>query len=285
MWRIIEFFGRYGNIVLFLFLEILSLSIIISFNSRQSFAFQKFSHEFSGTFSALSHQVSSYFSLSNQNLKLQKENARLHEEAIILRQEVLSYKYRFPYRRDFVFSSDTLLALNYYDFIPARVINNSLNQNYNYLTLNKGEIHGIQKNMGVISPTGIAGMVISVSKNFSLALSVLNKNFRLSARVTSNRNVGSLSWDGNNPDFGFLDFIPQTSPLSVGDTVLTSGYSSVFPEDFMIGTVFKVDETNHTGFYNIKVKFSTSFHKIDQVYLVKTKDRSELDSLEAGRAR
>ena len=220
MWRIIEFFGRYGNIVLFLFLEILSILIIISFNERQSFAFQKFSHEFSGIFSDWNRQVSAYFSLGEQNLKLQEENARLNEASVLLRQEVAAYKHRFPYRRDFIFSSDTLIALNYFDFLPARVINNSLNQNYNYLTLNKGEIHGIKKNMGVISPGGIAGMVISVSKNFSLALSVLNKNFRLSARVTSNRNVGSLSWDGGDPDYGNLDFIPQTSPLNVGDTLL-----------------------------------------------------------------
>ena len=285
MWRIIEFFGRYGNILLFLFLEILSLLTIISFNEKQNFAFQKFSHEISGKFSGWNHRVSSYFFLGEQNLKLQEENARLNEESVLLRQKVANYQYRFPYSRDFIFSSDSLLALNYFDFIPARVINNSLNQNYNYLTLDKGEIHGIKKNMGIISPTGIAGMVISVSKNFSIALSVLNKNFRLSARVTSNRNVGSLSWDGSSPDFGHLDFIPQTSPLEVGDTVLTSGYSSVFPEDYMVGTVSRVDETNHTGFYNIEVKFSTNFHSLDQVYFVKSQDRSELDSLEAGRAR
>lgn len=272
--------SRSGTLILFILLELISFVLIVTLNPKQSSSFQKSAHELGGSFSEARHSVFSYFSLTKQNLGLQDENARLNSEIVKLRQKVIAYRFRFPYSREYAFPQDSLMAVNHYSLIPARVINNSTQYDYNYLTLNKGAAHGIEKNMGVFSPSGVAGVVISVSQHYSLAQSVLNKNFHLSARVRSNQSIGTLSWEGGDPNEGLLNFIPQTSPLSLGDTVLSSGYSGVFPEDFMIGVVSRIKENQHTGFYNISVRFSTQFRSLDQVYLIKHQFRNEIDSLE-----
>jgi rod shape-determining protein MreC len=134
--------------------------------------------------------------------------------------------------------------------------------------------------MGIISPDGIVGLVTHVSQNYSLALSLLNKKFRVSAKLQGKQNVGTMSWDGHKPNQGILMYIPQTSEIAIGDTVVTSGYSSVFPEDFVVGTVSGFDTDEQDGFFHIRVDLASDFRSLGNVFLVEHHQQAEIDSLE-----
>lgn len=279
MWRIIQFFSKYGNLILFISLELTAFLLVVNLNQKQKRLFDGFVLEISGSIHETNTAVLNYFNLKNENKKLQAENIRLKNELLTTRDELYNYKFQVPLQTRFSLLPDSAFPVEKFDFIPCRSINSTYSKNYNYITLDKGENHGVEKGMGLISPEGIAGMVVSTSPNFSIALSALNKKFRMSARLLGNRNIGTLSWSGGEPEYGILEYIPQTSPLQEGDTVVTSGYSTIFPENFMAGIVHSFDKDNHDGFYNIKVRFFTDFRSMDALYLVKNRNKAELDSL------
>jgi rod shape-determining protein MreC len=166
-----------------------------------------------------------------------------------------------------------------YTYTQARIINNSVNRQYNYITLNRGKNHGIRPEMAVISSQGIVGMVYSASGNFSTVISVLNRDFRLSAKIKKNNYFGSLSWDGNNPRTAILSEIPYHVNIQKGDTIVTSGYSTIFPEGILVGTVtsFEVEESN---FFRIEVELSVDFNQLNWVYVIRNLLEEEQNHLE-----
>ncbi|MCB9234575.1 MAG: rod shape-determining protein MreC [Bacteroidia bacterium] len=280
MWRILQFFTRNGNLLLFIGLEVISFALIVNLNQKQHKIFHGFSMEFSGGLHQIRSSITGYFNLSHENEKLLSQNAKLKTELIRFRDELNTYKFRTPLRSNFSLLPDSLMPEPGFEFIPCQAINNSIRKNYNYITINKGSRNGVMMGMGVISPEGVAGRVIAVSKNYSVALSVLNKRFKLSSRLLSNRNTGTLSWDGGDPYHAILEFIPQTSPLEVNDTVVTSGFTTVFPPGYLIGRVSSFDKETNDGFYNIRVELNTDFGKLENLYVVSQKFRAEIDSLE-----
>ena len=279
MWRIIQFFTRFGNLILFLSLEFIALFLVISLNQDQKQLFEKFSLEVSAGIHEVNDGIYGYFNLRNENDKLQDQNRLLEIKRLKYENKITLLQNRFPDSLKFTIIPDTLFPAERFDFLPSRAINNTTDRNYNYITLDKGTKHGAEKGMGIISPEGIAGQVIGVSSNYSIGLSVLNKKFKLSCRVLKNRNIGSLSWKGDADHLASLEYIPRTSPLKVGDTVVTSGFSTIFPENFMVGTIESFDEDSHDGFYNIKVKLATDYRSLDVLYMVKNVHKAEIDSL------
>lgn len=321
MWRIIRFLGRFGNLILVLFLELVALLIVITVNKPQREISQGVFSEFSGTFSKVQSSVSGYFNLDTENEKLMEQNARLEQDILSLRDSLHAYRYRLLPGIEFLSKRDsaTLAALGVdpklltpemvpdttadgrdtlveiripvdqlpvggYGFLPARAINNSVNLNYNYITLDKGSRNGVEMDMGVISPEGVAGQVVGVSQNFSLVMSVLNKKFRSSVRLSGNSNMGVLSWDGDDAGLAKLEFIPQTSTIRKGDTVETTGFSTVFPPNYMVGTVAEFNKEDQDGFYNITVELSANFRTLDNLFLVRHAYKKEIDELESEKA-
>ena len=281
MWRVVEFLGKFGNILLFLFLELFSFIIIINVNSEHSKISQSFFLQVSGKLNQLNASITEYFSLGWENEKLQTENTGLKTRIQQLTNELNAWKSTAMKDSGFSLLPDSVIPSMGFYFMPCKAINNSTDHNYNYITLNKGARHGVVKDMGLVSPQGIAGRVIEVSTDYSLALSVLNQKFKQSAKLLRIQNVGTLSWDGMNPSFALLNYIPQTSGLHVGDTVVTSGYGSTFPENFMIGTVDNFDTHDQNGFYFIKVKLSTDLRSVGNLYFVGHHDKPQIDSLES----
>ena len=280
MWRILEFITRYGNFLLFVLLEVVALWLVINLNPRQKNVFEGISLEVTGYFHKRYASITGYFDLANENRKLTVQNEMLGQELDRSRQMLMSYKYRVPYDKEFLAIHDSLLPDYEFDFIPCRAINHTYDRNYNYLTLNRGRRHGIHMGMGIISPEGVVGVVIGVSQNYSRALSLLNKNTRISARQLNKNNVGAVTWNGGNPRAANLEFIPQTATLKLGDTIVTSGYSTVFPEKFIIGFIESFDKNNHDGFYNIKIELAANFLGLDNLYIVQHLHQTEIDSLE-----
>ena len=259
--------------------------------------------EFSGSLGKFQTGVKEYFNLGGENEKLLARNAKLEADILRLRDSINAFRHGYPQhagfmllpdsvRKDSLMMSkiltpgiqDTLLPVEAFSFIPCRAVNNTVRLNYNYITLDKGRKHGVRLDMGVISPDGIAGQVIGVSENFSLALSVLNRKFRLSAEILHNNNVGTLNWKGGSAEVATLDFIPQTSRIKVGDTVITTGYGTVFPPDYLIGTVQSFNTDEQDGFYQIEVDLATNFNALHHLFLVNfiyPEEMIALDSLKS----
>lgn len=281
MWRVVEFLAKYGNLLLFLFLQLVSFLIIINVNSPHRETSQAVLLQLSGKVSAAYSSVTNYFGLGAENERLQAENTELKNRLLALSNELDAWKSTTRVPNSFSVLPDSLIPSMGYYFMPCKAINNTTDHNYNYITLNKGARHGVTKGMGVLSPQGVAGRVIEVSHDYSLALSVLNLKFKLSCKLLRIQGLGVLSWDGSKPEIALLNDIPQTSGLQEGDTVVTSSYGTTFPENFMVGRVSHFDTRNGDGTYYIEVELSSQFRSLNNLYLVGHRDAPQLDSLEA----
>lgn len=282
MFRIIKFLTEYRNAIFWLFLQIICLVVITRYNDYQRHQVGDGVLQASGGIQARRAKIKTYFNLDKENDALKAENLHLH-------QRIESLKSRLNYAESLLrIDSNKIAAFDtnkiqkqFYSYIPSRAINNTTDRNYNYITLDKGRDDGVKVGMGVISPRGIAGRVIRVSKNYSLALSLLNLNFKLSVKDSRTGNVGMYEWEGGNSQYGYLKYIPQQVEIRIGDSVVTSGYSSIFPEGFIIG-VISDNKDIVGGFYKAKVSLSTNYDALGDLYIVDAKHQTAVDSLMTG---
>lgn len=270
MRSLFRFLLRNYFVMMFLALEAISFSLMVSLNNYQRVAFVNSSNDLVGTLYERFSHLDDYFSLSRTNARLAAENASLRKQ---LQFRIMNQE-KYPVNRP-----DTVEAPAYY-FASAKVISNSVNKQFNYITLNKGSRHGIKPDMGIISADGVVGVITNVSPNYSTGLSILNKRLSIPAKINKNNYFGALVWDGNHSNTADLKEIPFHIIVNVGDTVVTSGYSSIFPEGIMIGTISKFDVETGTNFYNIKVDLSTNFRTLKYVEVVKNTKQAELKKLE-----
>ncbi len=269
MRNLLRLIVRYHFLLLFLAFEALSFIMVFNHNQFQKAGFVNFSRSVDGFLHRRLGRISNYFSLYKLNEALYRENLRLRNRVDQLEESVSAAGYPV---------SDTAAGRKFY-YQSARVINNSVTRQYNYLTIDKGSKHGVAEEMGVIGTGGVVGVVYTVSPNFSTVISLLNRNFRLSAKIKKNDYFGSLAWTGTGYRRGLLTEIPYHVDVQTGDTVVTSGYSAIFPEGIMIGTVagYSVREGN---FYEIEVELSTGFKDLVYVYVIGNTTRAEQMELE-----
>jgi rod shape-determining protein MreC len=166
-----------------------------------------------------------------------------------------------------------------YAYISARIISNSVNQQQNYLTLDKGSEDGIRPDMGIISAGGVAGIITNVSPSYSTGLSLLNTRWNVSAKLSKNNYFGSLVWDGKNYREALLNEIPFHVDVAVGDTIVTSGFSSFFPEGITLGTVESFAKPGGDSFYTIRVKLSVDFKSLSYVEVIENNKKAEIDAI------
>jgi len=253
---------------LFVLLEVMAISLIVSNNSQQGSAFFNSSNKLSGSVFLTQSNVVDYFSLSSVNKSLMDKNAELLTELEALRK---------PADSVFIPLDSALFAG--IRFKGAKVINNSLRLLQNHLTINKGSNHGVKSGMGVINEQGVVGRVKSVSRNFSTIISLLHTEILVSSKIKSNDVFGSTKWDGLDPQKAKLMYVPRHVVAAIGDQVVTSGYNSIFPEGIPIGTIIEVKPGKDTNYLDITIKLDTDFSKISYVYLVESFQQPELDSL------
>jgi len=268
MQRIFLFLYRIRAFLLFVLLEAIAISLVVSNNSQQGSAFFNSSNEFSGTVFQTKSNVVGYFSLSSLNKNLMEKNAQLLSEIEALRKSP-----------DSIFIPLDSGIFTATQFRGAKVINNSLRLSQNHLTINKGSNQGVKIGMGVINEQGVVGRVKSVSSNFSTIISLLHTELLVSSKIKSNDVFGSTKWDGLNPQLAKLMYVPRHVVVEIGDQVVTSGYNSIFPEGIPIGTVTEVKAGTDTNYLDITLKLDTDFSKISYVYLVESFQQQELDSL------
>lgn len=253
---------------MFVLLETIAVSLIVSNNTQQGSAFFNSSNKLSGSVFQTQSNIVDYFSLSSVNKSLMEKNAQLLSELEALRKPADSI----------YIPLDTAIFATM-QFKGAKVINNSLRLSQNHLTINKGSNQGVRTGMGVINEQGVVGRVKSVSRNFSTIISLLHTELLVSSKIQSNDVFGSTKWDGLNPQQAKLMYVPRHVVVEIGDQVVTSGYNSIFPEGIPIGTVIEVKPGTDTNYLDITLKLDTDFSKISYVYLVESFQQKELDSL------
>lgn len=258
-------------ILLFLVLETFSIYMVVNYNNYQKVKFLNSTNNISAYLFETYSKILNYFYLSDLNKTLADENSRL--------KTILGY-----YRQDSFNINDLSDSISENSKIPAclsaRVINNSVNKQYNYITLNKGRKDGVRPGQGVAAENCVAALIINVSDSYSVAMSLLNSRWSTSAKLKRNDYFGSLSWDGGDYRYAELKEIPLHVPLEFGDTIVTSGFSSVFPEGLLIGTVDYFYRKSGGSFYNIKVRLSVNFKALTYVDIINNPVQAEIKALE-----
>lgn len=271
MERIFLFIYQFRAFFTFLLLELFCAWLIIQNNQYQGAQFFNSANSFVGSINSFSQNTRDYFSLREVNTVLSEENAHLRK---LLDQET-QYIVALPGQH----KVDSQVV-NRFDFVSAKVINNSIDRYTNFITINKGKAEGIVPGMAVISPAGAIGKVKLTSNHFSVITSLLNTDLRVSAVLKRTGHFGTVQWDGVDPQAVALNFIPRHVEPVVGDTVITSGYSGVFPEGILIGVVSEVELSKEAPFFDLKVKLAQDFQRLSFVTVIRSNLLHELDSLE-----
>lgn len=270
MRNLIEFIWKHYFVFLFLLLETLCVYLVVQNNNFQRAGFVNSSNRVSASVLSTAENIQQYFYLKSENERLAKENAELHSHDMLSFSVLVNDQYSV---------NDTLFRQKY-SYTSAKVVNNSTNRRNNFLTLDKGSKQGITNKMGVISSSGVIGIVKDVSENFCTVMSVLHSKTTISAKLKKDGTFGPLNWDGESFAYATLNDIPTHVRLVQGDTIVTSQYTKMFPENILIGTVESYFRESAKPFYTVKVKLSTDFKKLTHVYIVNNMLKEEQEILE-----
>jgi rod shape-determining protein MreC len=271
MRNLLNFLARYNNLIIFLFLEGIAFYLVSTRNSYQNSRLVNSVRGMTRGVERKIYNTRSYLSLREINEKLSEENIALKNT---IGQRAKTESSLFFSVKDSVFKQQYLHS-------SAEVVENSINRQRNFFTINKGELQGMKVDMAVLTSNSVAGVIVGCSKNYSVAMSVLNLDFKLSARIRSNGYYGSLNWDGRDYRYAVLSEIPQHVLVNVGDTIETTGYSAIFPEGELVGTVSDYEKFGG-DFYKITILLTTDFkklHFVDVIGNMKKTEQLELEKL------
>jgi len=269
MRSLLNFLLRYKTLILFVVLEAAALVMISTSHNYHQTVFYGISRNINGFIAKRVEKGTYYFRLRQVNEELVQEN-------ILLRRRIEGLT-SAP-QEGFTEVRDTVNGVNY-TYLNARVISNSVNKQKNFITLDRGSKQGVDVGMGVASSSGIVGVVVGVSRNYSVVMSLLNTDFRLSASIARNDYFGSLAWDGTNYRYARLSEIPHHVEVSEGDTIVTSGFSAIFPAGLMAGTLTG-DQKRGGDFVSLKVLLAVDFKKLTNVYVIGNLTKDERQDLE-----
>lgn len=275
MRNLLEFFIKYSYWFLFILLEVISFGLLFRFNSYQGSVYLTSANWFAGTVYEISDGVTSYFHLKSVNEELMERNIYLEQQVSALREAFIAQT------RDTTWVDDIRRSvLEDFTILKADVINNSINRADNYITLNKGEKEGVCSEMGVINGNGVVGIVYLTASHHSIVIPVLNSKSSISCKIKNSDYFGYLKWDGKDSRYANLMDLPRHSVCEKGDTIVTSGFTSIFPAGIMVGTVEDIADSHDGLSYLVKVKLSTDFGKLNDVRVIARKNMAEQKELE-----
>lgn len=277
MKNIFIFIRRYFNFLFFLVLQILSLFFLVRYNATHEAVYAGVANEWTGRINEQYNKVQNYFHLKENNRLLLEENTRL--------KNMLRIDFENPDSSKVVvldsLVTDTSGRRRKFSWLPAKVVNNTVSQQLNYLTLHRGANQGVKKDMAVIGQQGVVGTVIDVSKNFSRVMSVLHRNSKVSSMLKKGNVSGTVEWDGKDPDYITLRNIPKKVAVAKGDSVVTGSYSANFPSNIMVGIVTEILRDPDSNYLIIRLKTATNFYNLEYVNLVENVQWEEQRRLEA----
>lgn len=263
---------QYRATLIFILFEVFCAWLIVGNNYYQRASFLNSSNAVAANILGVSSNISDYFSLKTVNQQLAEENAKLREQL----QQNFRLTELIPDSLA-IEDSDTTVQ---YEFIMAKVISNSVRRVNNYITVSKGSVNGVERGMGVIGPDGVVGTVKAVSSKFSVINSLLHTNIQVSAKIKRTQDLGTVRWNGTDFTTASLNYVPRHVQLETGDTIVTSGYNSLFPPGIIIGVVDEIEERKEVQFYDIIIKLAVDFNELSYVYIIKNHLQADIDSLQ-----
>tara|TARA_B110000208_G_scaffold61616_1_gene80036 strand:+ start:127 stop:954 length:828 start_codon:yes stop_codon:yes gene_type:complete len=270
MQQIIFFLIRNKNFLLFIALFSISIFLTIQTHSYHKNKFVNSSNAITGGIYSIKSSITDYFNLREENKILINENTRI-------RKQLESYKSKVVNQ-----NIDTSSILSKYYFVSAKVINNSFSKTKNKLTINKGKRDSIQLDMGVITSKGIVGIIDNLSNKYATIQSILNTNSQINAKLKNAKHFGSLVWNAEDPNVIQLIDIPRLAPVKTGDTIVTGGRSTIFPEGILIGVVIDFELTEDENSQNLNIQLFNDMTNLEHVYIINNIDTQEIINLEKG---
>lgn len=271
MQQLIFFLQRFKYFLFFLLLALISIGLTFNNLNFHKSKFVNSANAITGGFYAKASNFSEYWNLKSENKILSEENTRLKNS--------LAQRNALQHNKDYVVI-DTLQYHQKYLYTTAKIINNSYSKAFNFLTINKGENHGVGKEMAVINSKGIIGITDNATNGYARVQSILNKNSKINARLKNSNYFGTLGWDGLHYNIVQLSDIPRQAPLQIGDTIETGGKSTIFPEGILIGTIAKINKGN-TVDNKVDVKLFNDMSNLGYVQIIKNLDKEEIKKLES----
>ena len=270
--NLLNFFVKHSAWFIFAIYVILSLVLLFKDNPYQQSVYLTSANSVSAAVYRALNNVTSYFHLRDINESLQERNAALEMELIELRNQMADME---------LLSPDSLRhkVKGQYTFVMAQVISNSIAQPNNYITINRGYLDGISPEMGVIDQNGVVGIVNVVGPHAARVISLLNPHMRLSCKLKGSGFFGSLVWDGKSPQLAVLEELPKHITFNKGDTIVTSGYSAVFPEGIIVGTIEGLARGMSDSFVSLRIRLTTNFSQLSSVRVITNSMKDQIDAL------
>ena len=272
MRKLIAFFERFRVFLFFAFLQIIALSLYITFLAFPRFQFLTSANAVSGQLYSWEHDLTKHFNLSDENSKLQDENIALQAQLP---------KSLFRLNNGIIKINDSIYRQQY-EYIPGEVINSTVTKRNNYFTINIGEKHGVKRLMGVYSPNGVVGVIHSTSEHYSIVKSVLTKDINIDVTIEPIGLFGLLKWDGRHPTRGNIAGISNDLKIPRGSKVLTRGGSGIFPKGLMVGTVEAVYAIEGEALWDVVITYSEEYRTLQRIYVIKNLMLEEQQQIEKG---
>ena len=272
MRNLLNFLLKNSTWFVFTFYVLLSCMLLFSGATYHQHVYLTSANAVSSSVLEATNSVTGYFNLREINASLQLSNANLENEVLNLRRELAACRSEL---------SDTLRREDSrrFSYVLGTVINNSTRHPRNYFTIDRGYNDGIKPGMGVVDHNGIVGIVNVTGPHTSRVISLLNQTQHFSVKIYKTPFVGSLTWKGNDPNVAYVEEIPRHAKYHVGDTIVTSGFSTTFPEGIPVGTILNRVRSEDDNYYTFKVRLSSDFKTLSTVRVIKDIYKQELDSL------
>lgn len=267
MRKLFEFLVRKSHWFLFVALLAVSLTLIYRNNAYQRNVLFSSANVVAGSVSSVSGEVTSYLHLREINKELLERNGQLEAQMLDLQDRLDAYMADTMLFKGF--AADSITPEFPYSFVVAQVVSNSVSHLSNYITIDKGRLDGVMPDMGVVSERGVVGIVSTVSDHFAVIIPLLNPKMRLSCKVLGSSYFGSLSWNGRDTQYATLEELPRHVEFQRGDTIVTSGYSAVFPAGLIVGIVEEYAKQHDDNFYALQVRLAADFHALNHVRIIK----------------
>lgn len=263
MRNLLEFLAKYNHWFVFLILEVVSMVLLFQYNSYQGSAWFSSANAVTGKLYEWDANVETFFSLTKVNQELTQRNAYLEQEVQKLSDSLVSVT-----KDSSIYHRDQFALLRNYRLIPAKVVANSIDKPGNLMTIDKGSADGIHKDMGVISGTGVVGIVYLVAEHYAIVIPVLNTKSNISCMIQNRGYFGYLRWKGGVSDLAYLEEVPRHAHFKLGDYVVTSGYSAVFPSGVRVGRILHVFNSADGLSYRVQLRLSTDFARLRDVCVI-----------------
>lgn len=274
MRSLLNFIIKYSTWFVFIFYVLISCILLVRNNTYQQSVYMTSANAVSSTVYQMTTDITGYFGLRKTNLQLQASNSELQKEVFTLNQKIMELKAQLgdtlnPDMKDLRFG-----------YVLATVLNNSTSHPRNFFSINKGAADGLRAGMGVVDHNGIVGIVNVTGRHTARVISMLNETQRFSVKIKDTDYVGSLRWKGTDPSVAYVEEIPRHVRFVIGDTVVTSGFSTTFPEGIPVGTIMTQVKGEDDNYFTLKLRLASDFRNLGTVRVITDELKAELDSLE-----